>query len=76
MSEVKRDFCGQKCPIPVASLTALGLQGEVHKGDNLTVLSDCPNFEETIRKWVERVDKKLLYIRTTENGIIEAKIVW
>jgi TusA-related sulfurtransferase len=59
------DATGLKCPEPILKLAAAS--ADFKKGTILEVLGDCSTFEEDIRQWCARVNKKLLWIKD-ENG--------
>jgi tRNA 2-thiouridine synthesizing protein A len=60
MAEVKRDYRGLKCPLPVLKLNQLAMKKEVNPGDVLEVTADCATFEEDVKKWCTTSKKVLL----------------
>ena len=61
MATVILDTSGLKCPQPVLKIAAKS--PDMHIGDILEVLGDCPTFEKDIRAWCKRLKKTLLFIR-------------
>ncbi len=66
------DLKGLKCPQPVLKV---GLKApQLAKGDLIEVVADCPSFEQDIRKWCERLQKTLLWIRPEGGTVKRAQI--
>jgi tRNA 2-thiouridine synthesizing protein A len=60
------DTLGLKCPQPVLEIALKS--PDMHPGDILEVLGDCPSFERDVRTWCERLRKVLLSLRDYGNG--------
>ena len=54
------DTLGLKCPQPVLKIAVRA--PDMHPGDILEILGDCPTFEKDIRTWCERLGKTLLSV--------------
>ena len=55
------DTLGMKCPQPILKIAVKA--PEMHSGDILQVLGDCPTFEKDVRTWCERLGKVFLSIK-------------
>jgi tRNA 2-thiouridine synthesizing protein A len=60
MSVQVLDTFGLKCPQPVLKVAVKA--PEMHPGDVLEVLGDCPTFEKDIRTWCARLGKVFLSV--------------
>ncbi len=58
------DTLGLKCPQPVLKIAVRA--PDMHAGDILEVLGDCPTFEKDVRTWCERLGKVFLSINDEE----------
>lgn len=65
------DATGLKCPQPVLKVAAKS--PSMNPGDILEVSGDCPTFEEDIKKWCERMNKNLLWMKE-EGGMKKCQI--
>lgn len=65
MSREVLDTVGMQCPQPVLKLAVRA--AEMHAGDTLEIVGDCPTFERDIREWCRRLGKAMLSI-TEESG--------
>jgi tRNA 2-thiouridine synthesizing protein A len=57
---------GLKCPQPVLKIAVK--VPEMHRGDILEILGDCPTFERDLRKWCERLGKTLVSVQDDGRG--------
>jgi tRNA 2-thiouridine synthesizing protein A len=57
---------GMKCPQPVLKVAVKASQ--MHGGDMLEVLGDCPTFERDLRKWCERLGKAFVSVQDDGKG--------
>ena len=64
------DTLGMKCPQPVLKIAVQA--PEMHPGDIMEVLGDCPTFEKDVRTWCERLGKVFLSVQ--DNGRKEKRI--
>ena len=55
------DMVGMKCPQPVLKIAVRA--PEMHPGDILEVIGDCPTFERDVRVWCQRLKKTFLSIQ-------------
>jgi tRNA 2-thiouridine synthesizing protein A len=55
------DTLGLKCPQPILKIAVRA--PDMHSGDILEVLGDCPTFEKDVRTWCERLGKVLLSVK-------------
>jgi tRNA 2-thiouridine synthesizing protein A len=55
------DTLGLKCPQPVLRIAVLAT--DMHVGDVLEVLGDCPTLERDVRSWCERLGKLFLAVK-------------
>jgi TusA-related sulfurtransferase len=55
------DARGMKCPQP--QLKMLSESRSMNKGDIIEVVADCSTFEDDVRKWCERTNRALLWMR-------------
>lgn len=60
------DTLGLKCPQPVLKIAVRA--PDLHRGDILEVLGDCPTFEKDVRTWCERLGKVFLSIKEEGEG--------
>ena len=55
------DTLGLKCPQPILKIAVRA--PDMHPGDILEVLGDCPTFEKDVRTWCERLGKVFLSMK-------------
>lgn len=55
------DMVGIKCPQPVLKIAVKA--PDMHPGDILEVIGDCPTFERDVRVWCQRLKKTFLSIK-------------
>ena len=55
------DTLGLKCPQPVLKIAVRA--PDMHPGDILEVLGNCPTFEKDVRTWCERLGNVFLSIK-------------
>lgn len=60
------DTLGMKCPQPVLKIAVKS--PDMHPGDILEVLGDCPTFEKDVRTWCERLSKVLLSVQNEDRN--------
>jgi len=63
LATVRIDARGMKCPLPVLKLDAMVRALEVKPGDTVSMTADCPTFEADLRKWCQRHQKTLLFMK-------------
>ena len=61
MSATVLDTYGLKCPQPVLKIAVIA--PDMHPGDILEVLGDCPTFVKDVRTWCERLGKIFLSVK-------------
>ncbi len=66
------DALGLKCPEPVLKIVAK--LSELKEGDILEVKADCPTFACDVQLFCNRLQKRLLFIRTNGNGKMKCQI--
>jgi tRNA 2-thiouridine synthesizing protein A len=71
MATVTIDAKGLRCPQPVLKIAVK--VPEMHPGDILEVIADCPTFEADVRQWCTRMKKTLLSV-TLDGTAKSAKI--
>ena len=63
---------GLRCPQPVLEIAVKATQ--MKPDDILEVMGDCPTFERDIRIWCERLEKPLLAVNDTGDGVKKIQI--
>jgi len=66
MAVKELDTVGMRCPQPIMKMSSTLM--ELTIGDILEVVGDCSTFESDVRKWCERLNKSLLWVRDEGNG--------
>jgi tRNA 2-thiouridine synthesizing protein A len=74
MAKVEIDARGFKCPVPVLKMSNAVSMKEVHAGDTLVVLADCPTFEDDVRSWCTRQKKVLVVLKDEGNNVKRAEV--
>ena len=64
MPKHQLDTIGLKCHEPILKLAAKAV--DIESGDVLEVSGDCPFFEDEVRKWCERLNKRILAVDAEE----------
>jgi tRNA 2-thiouridine synthesizing protein A len=72
MAVVSLDTTGLRCPQPVLKIAAKS--PDMHSGDVLEVIGDCPTFERDVRAWCKRLKKTLLFMKDEGNGKMKCHI--
>ncbi len=62
MANVEKDLKGLKCPQPTLELNKMLMTKQVNPGDILTVVADCPTFEDDVKKLCATVKKQILKV--------------
>jgi tRNA 2-thiouridine synthesizing protein A len=68
MTKTTKDFLnavGLPCPVPILRIAVKAV--EMRPNDILEVVADCPTFEEDVREWCNRLNKKIVSV-SHENG--------
>jgi tRNA 2-thiouridine synthesizing protein A len=60
------DARGMKCPLP--TLKMMTMSRDMHPGEILEVVADCPTFEADVRKYCETAKKALLFVKADGNA--------
>jgi tRNA 2-thiouridine synthesizing protein A len=55
------DTLGLKCPQPILKLAVKAT--EMHPGDIIEIVGDCPTFERDVRTWCQRLSKVMLAVK-------------
>jgi tRNA 2-thiouridine synthesizing protein A len=55
------DTLGMKCPQPILKIAVKS--PDMHRGDILEILGDCPTFERDVRTWCERLGRIVLSVK-------------
>jgi tRNA 2-thiouridine synthesizing protein A len=66
------DFMGLRCPQPVLKLTVAARQ--ISPGTMVTILADCPEFPNDLKKWCQKMQKVLLSCTDTGGGKYKAVV--
>lgn len=66
MATKELDTVGMRCPQPIMKMSSILM--ELAIGDILEVIGDCATFEHDVRKWCERLNKSLLWVRDEGGG--------
>ena len=65
MASVYVNALGLKYPEPILKIAAKS--ADLHPGEILEVIADCPTFEKDVRQWCERMEKTLPPILRRKN---------
>ena len=64
MKIIELDASGLKCPQPILKLAVSA--SDMHTGEFLDIIGDCPTFETDVRAWCKRLNKTLLFVKEEE----------
>lgn len=68
------DLKGLRCPREILEL--MKRSREFQEGDVITVYSDCETFERDLKKFVEKLNKKLVSLEKVDEKTYKAVIEW
>ena len=60
------DTVGLKCPEPILKIAMVAV--DMKSNDLLDVVGDCPTFENDVRDWCTRLNKKIVFVKN-DTGI-------
>ena len=60
------DTLGLQCPEPLLKIAAKS--AVIKKGNILEVIGDCPTFANDVKRWCEKLNKTILFIRDIGDG--------
>jgi tRNA 2-thiouridine synthesizing protein A len=58
------DTVGLKCPEPILKIAIIA--ADMKPNDILDVVGDCPTFEQDVRDWCKRLNRRLVFVRNVD----------